>query len=145
MAANKFRWTSFPGTRSQGSICAHGTLTLATKRNQQHIHLQMSDTKTPCFLFKKSYRVLFEPIFKSRLKGWDQSRKLNCDSSLTINPNTCHKTKTSWNMHITEMFYILRMMISQKAIIFVSKNSYLQLQWSSCLFSFKPCISRCHR
>lgn len=70
---------------------------------------------------QKSYRALFEPISKSRLKGWDHSRKLNCDSSFTINLSTCHKAKMSWNMHITEMFYILYMMISQKPIIFVSK------------------------
>lgn len=66
------------------------------------------------FPVQKSYKVSFEPIFKNRLKGWDPSKKLNCDSSLTINLNTCHKVKTSWNMHITEMFYILYMMISQK-------------------------------
>lgn len=46
-------------------------------------------------------------------------------------------------MHITEMFYILYMMSSQKAIIFVSKiviNSC-----SGVLASFKPCVSHYHR
>lgn len=85
MATNKFRWSSFLGTRNRGGVNTHATLTPATVKNKQPIHLQMSATKTLCF--KKNYRFWCEPIFKSRLRGWDHSRKLNCDSSFTINLN----------------------------------------------------------
>lgn len=59
------------------------------------------------FPVQKCYRVLLEPIFKSRLKGWDHSRKLNCDSSFTINLNTCHKADIMKYAHHRDILYFI--------------------------------------
>lgn len=59
------------------------------------------------------------PFSKAHWK--DETIQGNLTVTAPINLTTCHKAKTSWNTHITEMFYILYMMSSQKAIVFVSK------------------------
>lgn len=45
-----------------------GTWTLASKKNQQQIHLQMNDPKTPYFLFKKVTGFYFDPFSKADWK-----------------------------------------------------------------------------